>query len=216
MQPIKRKRQGKRLNVLAIGPHPDDIEIGCGGTLLKLAKAGHTLSLVIMTQGGAGGDPELRKREQEASARLCKAKKIYWMDYPDTRVPVDSEAVDALDRVLKEVKPDVVFANYASDTHQDHRNTASLVWAATRNLQNVLFYEVPTTTDFQPDVFVDISAELAAKYRLLRLHKSQLKKVNVAAHNILECARTMAHFRGFQGRVKAAEGFKALRLLFEI
>jgi LmbE family N-acetylglucosaminyl deacetylase len=66
--------------------------------------------------------------------------------------------------------------------------------------------------DFQPDVFVDISRELGAKFRSLRAHKSQLNKANVGSHNIIECATTTAYFRGFQGRVKAAEGFKALRL----
>jgi len=114
--------------------------------------------------------------------------------------------------VMRTVKPDLVFAPWGEDTHQDHRNTAALVRSATRYTPNVLFYEVPSTIDFVPDVYVDITKTLAAKYAALKLHKSQVHKVNVADLSIIDCARSMAHFRGYQGRVKAAEGFKALRL----
>jgi LmbE family N-acetylglucosaminyl deacetylase len=213
MLSLDRKSTAKKLRVLAVGPHPDDIEIGCAGTLIKLAKAGHQVSLAIMTDGGAGGDPRVRRREAEAAAKLYKARRIHWLGYPDTTVPVDNESIGRLEDVLKAVRPDIVFANAGQDTHQDHRNTASIVLSATRNAHNVLFYEVPSTVDFQPDVFVDISRELPAKFRALRLHKSQLKKGNVGAHAILECASTMATFRGFHARIQAAEGFKALRLL---
>lgn len=216
MESLRKGGRKRRMRVLAIGPHPDDIEIGCAGTLIKMAKAGHEVYLAIMTKGEAGGDPTLRVKEAEAAAALYKTRKIFWLGYPDTCVPVDRDGIGRLDRVIREVNPDVIFANHGQDTHQDHRNTAALVLSATRNLQNVLFYEVPSSVDFQPDVFVDISRELPRKFQSLRLHRSQLKKGNVGAHAILECAKTMAAFRGFYGRVKAAEGFKALRLLFQI
>jgi LmbE family N-acetylglucosaminyl deacetylase len=216
MEKMLGKRNGKKLRVLAIGPHPDDIEIGCAGTLLRLSKAGHEICLAILTGGEAGGAAAVRRKEQEAVARLYKAKKVFWLNHQDTRIELNRESIDGLDRVMREVKADLVFANHAQDTHQDHRNTASLVLSATRYTQNVLFYEVPTSVDFNPDVFVDISPVLAAKYKALQLHKSQVNKVNVADLSIIDCARSMAQFRGFQGRVKAAEGFKALRLLFQI
>ena len=88
--------------------------------------------------------------------------------------------------------------------------------SATRFLPNVLFYEVPTSVDFMPDVFVDITGVAKSKQKALRLHKSQLNKSNVAVHNILDIAQSMAAFRGFQGRLKAAEGFKALRLRLDL
>ncbi len=206
---------GGRMRVLAVAPHPDDLEIGCGGTLIKLARAGHEIFLALMTRGDAGGNPAVRRREQEAAARLYKARRIFWLGFEDTRVPLTKESIDALDKVMREVKADLVFANHAEDTHQDHRNTASQVLSATRYTQNVLFYEVPTSVNFSPDVFVDISPVLQDKLRALRLHKSQVNKVNVADLSIIDCARSMAQFRGFQGRVKAAEGFKALRLLLQ-
>jgi LmbE family N-acetylglucosaminyl deacetylase len=213
---VKRMHSKKTMKILAIGPHPDDIEIGCGGTLIKLARAGHEVYEAVFTKGSVGGDPAVRWKEQQAAARFIKARQVFWLGYKDTRVPVDQQSIDVLDQLLRELKPDIVFANHAADTHQDHRAVSAIVLSATRNLKNVLFYEVPTTAEFQPDVFVEISEVLEAKYQVLRLHKSQLNKPNVAVHSILDCARTMAHFRGFQGRVKAAEGFKAHRFLFEI
>lgn len=211
-----RLSKNKKMKILAVGPHPDDIEIGCGGTLIKLAKAGHAISLAILTKGDAGGNSGIRQREQEAAAKFYKTKRIFWLGFHDTRVPLTKESIDALDKVMREVNADVVFAPHAEDTHQDHRNTAQQVMSASRYAQNVLFYEVPSSVNFQPDVFVDISSVLEQKYKALRAHKSQINKVNVADLSIIDCARAMAHFRGYQGRVKAAEGFKALRLLLEI
>jgi LmbE family N-acetylglucosaminyl deacetylase len=202
----------KKLSVLAVAPHPDDLEIGCAGTLIQLAKAGHSVHVAVMTQGGAGGDGAKRWAEQAAAARLYKAKSLRWMGFEDTRVPLDKEGIDVLEGVMKAVKPDLVFAPWGEDTHQDHRHTSAIVRSATRYTPNVLFYEVPSTIDFLPDVYVDITKTLPAKLKALRAHKSQLNRVNVADLSIIDCAVSMAHFRGYQGRVKAAEGFKALRL----
>jgi LmbE family N-acetylglucosaminyl deacetylase len=202
----------KKLTVLAIAPHPDDLEIGCAGTLAQLGKSGHAVHLAIMTRGEAGGSAGLRQREQEAASKLYKTKKIWWLGFEDTKVPLSKASIDALDAVMKAVKPDLVFAPWGDDTHQDHRNTSLQVRSATRYTQNVLFYEVPSTIEFQPDVFVDITKTLAIKERALKAHKSQVNKVNVAGLSIIDCARSMAHFRGYQARVKSAEGFKALRL----
>jgi len=202
----------KKLSVLAIAPHPDDLEIGCAGTLAQLGAAGHRVELAIMTRGEAGGAAALRQKEQEAAAKLYKCRKIWWLGFEDTKVPLTKASIDALDAVMKAVKPDLVFAPWGEDTHQDHRNTSLQVRSATRYTQNVLFYEVPSTIEFQPDVYVDITKTLAAKERALKAHKSQVNKVNVAGLSIIDCARSMAHFRGYQARVKSAEGFKALRL----
>jgi LmbE family N-acetylglucosaminyl deacetylase len=212
---MQRIAKGK-MRVLAIAPHPDDLEIGCGGTLAKLAKAGHAIHVVLMTGGEAGGKEGLRRREQEAAARVYGAKSLSWLGFADTQVPVDRASIDALDKVLKAVKPDLVFANFSDDTHQDHRATASIVLSATRYAHNVLFYEVPTSVDFNPDVFVDITgAALEAKFCALKAHKSQVHQLRVGKLSIIDVARSMAHFRGYQGRVEAAEGFKALRLLLQ-
>ena len=109
------------MNVLAIGAHPDDIEFGCGGTLIKYAQKGHNVYLLILTMGGIGGNPKVRKKEQEDALRFMKAKKAFWGNFKDTELPLGKALVSFIEEVIEETKPQVVFFNYFDDTHQDHR-----------------------------------------------------------------------------------------------
>ncbi|HOW42490.1 MAG TPA: PIG-L family deacetylase [Candidatus Omnitrophota bacterium] len=206
------------MNILAIGAHPDDIEFGCGGALIKYVQAGHAVWLFILTDGSYGGKPEIRKREQEKAARFIGARRVFWGQYVDTELAEvgDRELIKKMDEVIHQVKPDMVFLNFPEDVHQDHRAAAQAGVSATRYIKEVLFYEVPTTQHFEPDVFVDIKTVLKKKQQLLQLHTSQVDKTRVQNLTILESVQSCANFRGFQGRVKYAEGFKALRLLREI
>ena len=117
---------------------------------------------------------------------------------------------------IEKLHPDLIFVNFFDDTHQDHRRVNQAVLSATRYVKNVLFYEVPTTSNFVPDVFVDISETLAGKIRALEAHQSQVMKTNIEDLSIVEIARSAATFRGIQGRVKYAEAFSALRLFLNI
>lgn len=204
------------MNILAIGPHPDDIEIGCGGTLIKYAQAGHSVYLMILTDGGYGAEPAVRKAEQEQAANYMGAKGLYWAGYRDTELSCSRELINKLDAVIAEAKPDVVFLNFWADVHQDHRAAAQAAVSATRYIKEVMFYEVPSTQHFEPDIFVDIQDVLDKKLHLLNLHSSQVNRTRVENLSILESAQSCATFRGFQGRVKFAEGFKSVRMLREI
>ena len=204
------------MNILAIGSHPDDIEFGCGGTLLKYAAAGHHIFLLVLTDGSYGGDPAVRRQEEEQAARLIGARRLFWGDFRDTDLKDNRELILKVDEVIEQVKPDVVFLNYHEDVHQDHRATSRAGVSATRYVREVLFYEVPTTQHFEPDIFVDIEGVLEKKGWLLQLHGSQVNRTRVKNLTIVESAQSCANFRGFQGRVKFAEGFKALRVLKEI
>ena len=202
------------MKILGIGAHPDDLEFGCGGTFYKLSRAGHEISMLVMTQGGVGGDPALRVAEQEAAARVLRAK-LRWGGFSDTGVTVTRELIDCVEKHIAAVKPDVVFVNHGADTHQDHRNVTRAVETAARYLKNVLFYEVPTTMDFLPGIFVDIGRVLPKKVELLKCHRSQVYKTRVKDLSIIESAKAAAVFRGYQDRVKYAEGFVARRLLLD-
>lgn len=201
------------MNILAIGAHPDDIEFGCGGTLMRYAQKKHNIHLMILTSGEVGGLSSKRRCEQEKAASLMRVKKIYWGDFKDTEIPRDRSVIMAIERVIRMVKPQMVLFNFLSDIHQDHRALAHAALSATRYTREVLFYEVPTTQGFEPDVFVDISPVMEKKVRLLKLHCSQVHRTRVQNLSILESARSCAIFRGYQGRVKYAEGFRALRIL---
>jgi len=204
------------MNILAIGAHPDDIEYGCAGTLMKYIQKNHSVYLLVMTQGKFGGPPEVRKAEQIFSAELMGVKEVFWGGYTDTRIPSSKGLIDTIESVLKDITPTFIFAPYFDDTHQDHRTVANAIISATRYTRNVLFYECPTTQNFNPNVYVDISFLLDKKLQVLKTHKSQVAKTKIEDLTIIESAISCANFRGIQGRVKYAEAFVPLRLFIAI
>lgn len=195
-------------NLLAIGPHPDDIEFGCGGTLLKLREK-FNIHLLILTEGSIGGQE--RRKEQDVSAEILNASKVWWGKYKDTEVPYSRDVIEFFESIITEVDPAVIFINYFRDTHQDHRAAANNLMSATRYRKNVLFYEVPTSIEFNPTIFMDIRDSWEKKKELLNAHVSQVYETRVEGLSILESAESCAIFRGYQGRVKYAEAFVALR-----
>ena len=206
----------KKMNILAIGAHPDDIEFGCGGSLIKYADRGHHLFLLIMTQGGLGAPNKVRKDEQLAAQEILGIRRIFWGDYEDTYLEVNKDVISQVENVIAEIKPDFIFCHFPDDTHQDHRHLAQVVISATRYIRNVLFYEGPTTQNFDPQIFIDISDTLDRKIQALEAHRSQIRKTNIEDLTISELARSTANFRGTQGRVMFAEAFRALRLFINI
>jgi len=205
------------MKILAVGAHPDDIEAGCAGTLMKYSKYGHEICLLIMTEGDKGGDAPMRRTEQYKSAEILRPKEVMWGGYKDTELsPNMNELVHDIEKVLIKVNPDFIFANYGNDTHQDHRALCRATVSATRYVRNVLFYETPTTFDFSPNVFVDIRETIEQKIAMLLAHQSQVMKTNIEGLSIADVARSTAMFRGTQGRVQFAEGFTPLRLFINI
>jgi LmbE family N-acetylglucosaminyl deacetylase len=211
-----RAKPKEPMRILALGAHPDDIEAGCGGTLIKYAENGHRIFLMVMTEGGQGGDAVVRKHEQERAAKLLRAEKVFWGGYKDTEVPLGRDLIQTVEEIVKTIDPHFIFVHYHDDTHQDHRHLAMSTITATRYTKNVLFYEGPTTQNFAPTVFVDIEQALDRKIQSLQAHISQVKKTNIEGLSIADLVRSSAHFRGIQGRVKNAEGFLPLRLFINI
>jgi len=200
-------------NILAISAHPDDIEYGCGGTLIKEIKAGSNIFLFITTSGEQGGASKTRIREQKKSAQILGVKKIFWGNFKDTQIPINRKLIGVIDNLIKKISPDEVYVNYPEDSHQDHRALSQGAISATRYIKRVLFYETYTTLNFQPNIFVDIKDVLKQKLESLKTHQSQISKPYPTGLDTLESAKSIANYRGFQAKVKYAEGFKALRFL---
>ena len=204
------------MRILAIGSHPDDIEFGCAGTLIKAGQNGHETSILVMTRGGHGEREEVRVTEQEEAARLMGIKTVFWGDYEDTRIPMSTEIIQFIESVIGKVEPDLIFVHSPHDTHQDHRHLAQATNSATRYIKNVLYYEGPTTQDFGPAVFEDIGGIIEEKLSALEAHSSQVMKTHIEDQSILDVARSTANYRGIQSRVKYAEAFFSSRLFLSI
>jgi LmbE family N-acetylglucosaminyl deacetylase len=204
------------VNVLALGAHPDDVEYGCGGMLTKYAEKGHHVYMFVASDGGLGGDPAVRRREQEDAALVMGTTKVFWGDYQDTEIPLNRDLIVRIETVIRQVKPRMIFVNSPEDTHQDHRNLAQGTVSATRYVPNFLFYEVPSTLNFAPNCYTDVEKVLDRKLACLEAHHSQVSKTNIEDLTILELARSCANFRGIQARVKYAEAFQSVRLVLDI
>jgi LmbE family N-acetylglucosaminyl deacetylase len=205
------------MNILAIGPHPDDIEIGCSGTLIKYAQRGHRVFFLIITKGEKGGNPEARYEEQMKAAGIIGARDVFWGGLTDTELlDRGNEIIHLVELYIKRIQPDFIFVNFYDDTHQDHRTVNRSVLSAGRYVRNVMFYEVPTTNNFTPNIFVDIGSVFELKLEALKAHSSQVMKTNIPDLSIIDIARSSAHFRGVQGRIPLADGFIPERLFINI
>ena len=200
-------------NILAFGAHPDDVELGCSGTLRKYVKQGHNVYVCVLSVGQEAGDPVVRKREQEEATRRLGARELIWGNWVDTRFEVSKQSVDFVESVVAKVKPYEIYVNYSNDSHQDHRALAQCVISATRYNKRVLFYEDYTSYNFQPDIFVDISDVLDDKLHVISAFESQVNRNYPSGQKMLDGIKAIANFRGFQARIHYAEGFKAVRYL---
>lgn len=171
---------------LFLAPHPDDIVLGCGGTILKLLARGVSCRLVYLTDGRAvtdeaGEDAMDARRAAEAkavSAALGAEEPILldWNERTFTAPEHKAELVDAVEGLLRANAPEAVFLPYLYDQHGDHRYANHLLAAALERLEtkpNVYGYEVWSFAP--PGLVVDISAELEGKKELMRNYASQLE-----------------------------------------
>lgn len=149
------------LSVVALGAHPDDIEIGCGGTLLALARRGSEIRSMILT-----GTPDRQAEARDAAASFGVAGPPRFANLEDARLPASwNAAKDALHGFREEVpSPDIIFAPRTADAHQDHRLLGRLVSTVWRG-PLLLHYEIPKWDgDYgRPNFYVPLTVELARR-----------------------------------------------------
>lgn len=222
------------MNILAIGAHPDDLELGCAGTLARYAADGHNVTMAVFTKGDMGDmaiRPEelarIRRAETEAAAAVLGAR-LLWGGVTDELVfPNESQRRIMID-LLRQTDPDVIITHGPNDYHPDHRYVSQLVFdsffqkglphlpgqlqPACRFGQAVIYYmDNLGGIDFLPTEYVDVTEVMEVKHRMLQCHKSQLKAMSeLAFTDILEMIRTQARFRGFAAGCQYAEGFRKL------
>lgn len=216
-------------SVLAVGAHPDDIEILCGGTLAKYAQQGVKVSMAIATDGAAGHMvippkelAEIRHQEAQKSADVIGAE-LYWLGFGDERIFEDLETRMTFVELIRKAKPDVIISHTPQDYHPDHRVVSRLMFDASfmsglKNIetespyhpgvQPLVYFDTVTGANFIPTEFVDVSETFAIKQEMLSCFESQLKWLKDHDNvDFLYMVEVQTRSRGYQCGVPFAEAF---------
>jgi bacillithiol biosynthesis deacetylase BshB1 len=176
-----------KLDVIAFGAHPDDVELGCGGTIIKLGAEGYRTGVIALTRGemGTRGSAEIRAREFAAAADVMGVSMHKALDMPDGRVELNWENKVKVIREIRDHQPRVVFAPYWVARHPDHEAASRIVREACylsglKRLETgqedhrpfkVLFYQ--SRFEFSPSFVCDISSSHEKKLEAIRCYESQ-------------------------------------------
>jgi LmbE family N-acetylglucosaminyl deacetylase len=188
------------VNILAIGAHPDDVELGCGGLLIKAARRGQNVYTCTLTKGSASGDPGQRTQELMRSAKFLGSKGVRIGDFEDAKLEVNDKLINFIEAYIDEVEPDIILTHFHGDVHHDHRAVALATQEAARFNSNILAYEIPLTRNFDPKVYYDVSDVIDEKIELIRTYWSQQNKLYVKATAI----KGLAAFRALQSRLNTS------------
>jgi len=211
----------KKLNILAIGAHGDDIELACGGTLARATRSGHNVKMVLVTGKESNDHNELPIRTvDESQQEVANASAILGvtqlsiLGFEDMHVPYSIDLIGKLDDIICEFKPDIIFTHFVFDTHQDHIRTAHSTISAARRQNTILLYEPINPSGqgyvaFRPQVYVDISQAIDQKVESLKAHHSQYLKYT---DKWVDAVTARAKFRGFEMGVNYAECFEVVRM----
>lgn len=188
---LKRTQVAKR--ILVVGAHPDDIEFGCGGLLVKESKAGNVIRMVCLTSGEAGSSGTSAERRQESKdAAKAIGATIEFPDFGgDCHVEPTVENKVRIARIIREFKPHVVLAPHTLENqHPDHRNAGIITRDACRfarygglkelkgtavHVVGALYYYLVTGHNLHPDIIVDVSDVMGEWDRVMKMHKTQVR-----------------------------------------
>jgi len=198
-------------SILALAAHPDDLELGCGATLAKLAARGAAIRAVVLSDGGRGGAPD-RCAESLAALESLGVQEVVCHRFQDTRFHENLNGlIECLERHVAEVSPDRVYTMFDGDRHQDHRTVYEASAVACRGVPQLLGYETPSSyPNFVPRVFEPVDDYMDRKVAAIKMHTSQEARLYMQEVKI----RAAAHFRGVQVDLGQTEGFIPYKLIF--
>lgn len=218
--------QGLPRRVLAIGAHPDDLELSCAGTLARFVQAGSAVVMAVACRGDRGGEgtslAERRRAESVRAAEVLGAP-IEFLDLGDADVWDTPETRAGFVRLIRAARPEMIITHAPSDYHDDHVRVGDLAakcaWfaASAGHVTGqpplgappaVVHMDNVAGVGFEPTHLVDITATIDLKRRMLACHESQLHRGDSAMPSLEDLAQTLARLRGFQCGVPFAEGFR--------
>jgi LmbE family N-acetylglucosaminyl deacetylase len=202
--------------ILIFGAHPDDIEIGMGGTVAKLAGSGYDVKLVIATLPNfvETDTKEARRHEAIMSAKVMGCKSPDFLDLSPDDMVFSRKFVTRIDELLRKSKPQAIFTQWIGDSHQDHQALTRTVLAASRDSTDIYMYEttIPggiTESAFRPQLYVDITDTLNIKSEALDCFTSQ----KIRCGDLwIEAVIGRSSYRGYQLNTRYAEAFEVIRI----
>jgi len=218
-----------KLDLLAIAPHPDDAELTCGGTLLKMAAAGYRTGILDLTRGESGtrGTPKMRLKEAERAAKILGVKVRRNLGLPDARLYVCDEYKAAIAEVIREFQPRTVILPYWQGRHPDHYTASTLGYEACflAGLKNFALsgeahrpfkiLHAAAYADIRPTFAVDITLQYDRRRRAILAYTSQFRplkgepksNVHLPLDELEDRMSVAARYCGRLIGVKYAEGF---------
>jgi N-acetylglucosamine malate deacetylase 1 len=228
------------VDILAIGVHPDDVELSAMGTLIKHKSMGYTFGLCDLTMGelGTRGDAETRLNEAEESAKISGATFRVNLGFEDGFIQHDKETIIGIAKLIRRSKPKIVLANAIRDRHPDHGRAAKIT-------QDACFYaglpkieikdydgsQIPAyrpahvyhyvqDMNIEPDFLVDISDHIEAKFEAIKCFKTQFfsenmegPKTPISGKDFMEFLRSKNNSYGRAINAEYAEGFNVVKTL---
>ena len=177
---------------VAFGPHPDDVELCCGGVICKLSSEGFKVAVVDLTRGelGSQGTPEIRKQEADAAAKVLGIDKRENLELPDGFISSETEQLASVVAALRRLRPEIVLAPYHQGRHPDHEAASDLITKAcffsglanykvpgeepSFSPRQVLYYQMRYR--FKPSFIVDISNFSEQKLKAIQCYGSQVRR----------------------------------------
>lgn len=204
------KYSGK--TVVGFGAHPDNLELGVGGTLARLSRAG---ARVVMAVVSIPNDLKSRRKEAMAAAKIIGAEVRFLSPNRCCRVEdtKNHQLVGMTDRLIKELLPTAVFTHSQSDIHIDHKLVHEACMASQRLRYFDLFCYPPTNSHmvqvpYHPHAYIDISDTIDIKMKAIKTHSSQFERRGLSADHYREISREMGQLIG----VNYAETLEVVRI----
>ena len=219
-----------KLDILVFGAHPDDVELGCGGTVIKEVKAGKSVGIIDLTRGelGTRGTAETRTAETKLATEIMGVAIRENMNFKDGFFKDDEDHKLALIEKIRKYQPDIVITNAVSDRHPDHGRGSEITVDACflSGLEKIetsqkvwrprAIYHYIQFNNLTPDVVVDISEEMGEKLNAVKAYSTQFfnpesneSETIISSMGFLDSINYRAKDLGRQANCEYAEGFLA-------
>jgi len=228
-----------KIDVLAFAAHPDDAELSCSGTLLKLKAQGKTTGIIDLTKGelGTRGTPEIRRQESADASKILGLSVRENLDLGDGYFEQDREALHSIIRKIRQYQPEIILANAVRDRHPDHGRGGDIVSRASfmAGLRKVetdldgmpqepwrpkLIFRYIQFRYIEPDFVIDITAQMDVKMEAIKAYKSQFfdpnsdePKTMISSKKFIDYVAARAREMGAQIEKEFGEGFTVERTL---